>query len=381
MRIRSFHIDAFGTLRDVTAEGLPEAGAVFLGHNEAGKSTLLDFFRSTLVGYPRTRDARERGYLAGQSGLLGGSLTLFSDARGGDIRLIRRPNVAKGEPLLTDAQGRPLDPALWERLLGGVPREVYASVYGFSLSELQSFASLTAEGVRNALYGASFGMAGLKSPGAALKKLTGSMEDLFRARGSNPRLSAALKEWEDVRRDMRRAEEDAARYDSLAAERDAAQGRLAALREERAERERERRVLERRKQILSTLAEEIDFTWQYYTLQKIRFDDRIELTSAIDPALRNWRIPSMSLQTLVENAVKHNSITGGNPLHIRIRTEGESFLIENNYTPRSDGDKESLGMGLERIRSVYRFYTEENISISVGAGTFRCRLPLLPPEK
>ena len=41
MRIRSFHIDAFGTLRDVTAEGLPEAGAVFLGHNEAGKSTLL----------------------------------------------------------------------------------------------------------------------------------------------------------------------------------------------------------------------------------------------------------------------------------------------------------------------------------------------------
>ena len=116
-------------------------------------------------------------------------------------------------------------------------------------------------------------------------------------------------------------------------------------------------MLERRKQILSTLAEEIDFTWQYYTLQKIRFDDR------------------------VENAVKHNSITGGNPLHIRIRTEGESFLIENNYTPRSDGDKESLGMGLERIRSVYRFYTEENISISVGDGTFRCRLPLLPPEK
>ena len=143
----------------------------------------------------------------------------------------------------------------------------------------------------------------------------------------------------------------------------------------------DRRVLVRRKQILSTLAEEIDFTWQYYTLQKIRFDDRIELTSAIDPALRNWRIPSMSLQTLVENAVKHNSITGGNPLHIRIRTEGESFLIENNYTPRSDGDKESLGMGLERIRSVYRFYTEENISISVGDGTFRCRLPLLPPEK
>ncbi|MFR4118318.1 MAG: AAA family ATPase [Bilophila wadsworthia] len=206
--------------------------------------------------------------------MLGGSLTLFSDARGGDIRLIRRPNVAKGEPLLTDAQGRPLDPALWERLLGGVTREVYASVYGFSLSELQSFASLTSEGVRNALYGASFGMAGLKSPGAALKKLTGSMEDLFRARGSNPRLSAALKEWEDVRRDMRRAEEDAARYDSLAAERDAAQGRLAALREERAERERERRVLERRLGVWER--------WEEWRLAGVRLE-RLEPVPATFP--------------------------------------------------------------------------------------------------
>lgn len=246
MHIRAFHIDAFGTLRDLTVEGLPEAGAVFLGRNEAGKSTLLDFFRSTLTGYPRTRDARERGYLTGQSGLLGGSLTLFSDVRGGDIRLIRRPNVGKGEPLLTGAEGRPLDAALWERLLGGVTREVYASVYGFSLSELQSFASLTSEGVRSALYGASFGMAGLRSPGAALKKLNGSMEELFRARGTTPRLSAVLKEWEDVRRDMRGAEEDAARYDGLAAERDKARERLAALRAERSGVERERRMLERR---------------------------------------------------------------------------------------------------------------------------------------
>ena len=142
-----------------------------------------------------------------------------------------------------------------------------------------------------------------------------------------------------------------------------------------------RHVLEHRKQILASLADEIGFTWQYYSLQKIRFGDRIELSTAIDPALRNWRIPAMSLQTLVENALKHNRITGCNPLHIRIRTEGESLLIENNFTPRSEGNAESLGVGLERIRSVYRFYTEENISISSDNETFRCRLPLLPPEK
>ena len=142
-----------------------------------------------------------------------------------------------------------------------------------------------------------------------------------------------------------------------------------------------RHVLERRKQILSTLSDEIDFTWQYFSLQKIRFNDRIELTTAIDPGLRNWRIPAMSLQTLVENALKHNRITGHNPLRIRISTEGECLVIENNFTPRGDGHAESLGVGLERIRSVYRFYTEENISISSDGEAFRCRLPLLPPEK
>ncbi len=274
MRIRAFHIDTFGTLRDVTVEGLPDAGAVFLGRNEAGKSTLLDFFRSTLTGYPRTRDVRERGYLAGHSGLLGGGLTLASETAEGDIRLVRRPNVAKGEPSLTDAEGNPLDPALWERLLGGVTREVYASVYGFSLSELQSFSSLTTEGVRNALYGASFGMAGLRSPGAALKKLNAGMEELFRARGANPKLSAALRDWEDARRDVRRAEEDAVRYDALAAERDVLRGRLDALRGERGGLERERRLLERRLGVWER--------WEEWRLAGVRLE-RLEPVPATFP--------------------------------------------------------------------------------------------------
>ena len=142
-----------------------------------------------------------------------------------------------------------------------------------------------------------------------------------------------------------------------------------------------RRVLERRKQILATLVEEVEFTWQYHSLQQIRFGENLELTTTIDPALRNRRIPAMSLQTLVENAVKHNRISARNPLHINIRTEGETLLIENNHTPRDNESSESLGVGLERIRSVYRFYTERNISISIEEGIFRCRLPLLPEEE
>ncbi len=142
-----------------------------------------------------------------------------------------------------------------------------------------------------------------------------------------------------------------------------------------------RHVLERRHEILASVNDEVDFTWQYYSLQKIRFGDRIELITSISPALGNRRIPAMSLQTLVENAVKHNRITAQNPLRIRIATLGEELIIENNYTPRNDEDTASLGVGLERIRSVYRFYTSENLTISTENETFRCRLPLLPADK
>ena len=73
---------------------------------------------------------------------------------------------------------------------------------------------------------------------------------------------------------MRRAEEDAARYDSLTAERDAAQGRLAALREERAERERERRVLERRLGVWER--------WEEWRLAGVRLE-RLEPVPATFP--------------------------------------------------------------------------------------------------
>lgn len=68
MRIRSFHIDAFGTLRDVTVEGLPEAGAVFLGHNEAGKSTLLDFSVPRWLAIPAPVTPANAGILRGNPG-------------------------------------------------------------------------------------------------------------------------------------------------------------------------------------------------------------------------------------------------------------------------------------------------------------------------
>ena len=52
MYIQSFHMDGFGIFSDLTVEGLAPGLSIFLGENEAGKSTCLEFLRTTLAGYP-----------------------------------------------------------------------------------------------------------------------------------------------------------------------------------------------------------------------------------------------------------------------------------------------------------------------------------------
>lgn len=141
-----------------------------------------------------------------------------------------------------------------------------------------------------------------------------------------------------------------------------------------------RYVLERQGNILSPLESEIEFTMKYYFLQKIRFEEQIELHLEVEPTMNQYKIPSMSLQTIVENAIKHNKITPQSPLRITICTHDNCLIIENNYTPREQSNDDSMGVGLERIRSIYNYYTGENIAVTHTADIFRCVLPLLKPQ-
>ena len=167
MYIQSFHMDGFGIFSDVSVENLSPGLSIFLGENEAGKSTCLEFLRTMLIGYPDPRNKEYKripGPLRG--GQPGGSMEQRSDDRG-ILRLTRRPGSNGVVLSLTDPEGKPLEPDMLRQMLSGVSRDVYRNVFGFSLTELEDLNSLTDEGVRNALYGASFGP-GLRSPGEAL---------------------------------------------------------------------------------------------------------------------------------------------------------------------------------------------------------------------
>lgn len=245
MYIESFRIDGFGIFSGVQVENLPPGLSIFLGRNEAGKSTCLEFLRSMLTGYPdpRSREAK-RSYAPLRGGQAGGSLVLRADERE-PLHLTRRPGSGGGMLTLSEADGGMLPPELLRQLLFGVSREVYRNVFGFSLSELESFESLSAEGVRNALYGASFGP-GLRAPGDVLKILERQAEDIFKSGGSKPALNAAIRQLEELRGKIEDVAAECAGFDGLALELSRKKTALADLRRHKSELEEERRLLERR---------------------------------------------------------------------------------------------------------------------------------------
>lgn len=249
MYIESFHIDGFGVLSGVEVDALPPGLSIFLGRNEAGKSTCLEFLRTMLTGYPNPRAAEARRSFAPVSGgTAGGSLVLrhaASDNGEDALHLTRRPGPSGGVLTLNRPDGTPLSPDLLRQLLFGVSRDVYRAVFGFSLGELENFESLGAEGVRNALYGASFGP-GLRAPGEALKLLERQEEEIFKRGGSKPALNAALGQLEALRARIEDVTAECAGFDALAEEFARKKAELSALRRRRAELEDERRHLERR---------------------------------------------------------------------------------------------------------------------------------------
>lgn len=215
MRLLSFHADGFGILAQTGAEDLGPGINIFLGDNEAGKSTCLAFLRAMLTGYPSGRKERQTSQPL-RGGQAGGSLTLESGPHG-LLHLHRRPGPGSGRLQLTGPDGAPVPESLLEQLFRGIDRQVYRNVFGFSLGELQRFESLDDEAVRHALYGASFGT-GLRSPADVLRALQQQADTIYRPQGRKLPLNVRTDVWQELRARIRQADAQSSRYDALCAQ-------------------------------------------------------------------------------------------------------------------------------------------------------------------
>ena len=97
-----------------------------------------------------------------------------------------------------------------------------------------------------------------------------------------------------------------------------------------------RYVLNSQKLTWADLAAEMSFTQSYILLMKMRFEDNLRINLDICEEYLNYHILAMTVQLLIENAVKHNEISSSHPLEIKICCRDEKLIVSNNKQKRTD---------------------------------------------
>ena len=137
-----------------------------------------------------------------------------------------------------------------------------------------------------------------------------------------------------------------------------------------------RYVLEQKDKELVSVEEEIDFAKTYCELLKTRFEDAVTFEFNISDEDKKGFVVPLSLQLLLENAIKHNFATSSKPLNIKIFAEKGNLIIENNLQTRELANK-STGVGLANIVSRYNLLTNRNVFVEKSETFFRVKLPIL----
>ena len=140
-----------------------------------------------------------------------------------------------------------------------------------------------------------------------------------------------------------------------------------------------RYIIQNGQSTLMTLDEELKFVEAYSYLFKIRYADKLFFDIDIEEKYRTWTLPALSLQPLIGNAVKHNTITRSKPFHISIRTENGWLVVSNPKVPKLEPEP-STGIGLENLRNRWNLITGSDIEIVDDGATFSVRMPLQNPS-
>ncbi len=140
-----------------------------------------------------------------------------------------------------------------------------------------------------------------------------------------------------------------------------------------------RYVLEQKNKEVVTVAEELEFAKLYISLLKMRFEDSIIFQYPENLKNPEAKVVPLSLQLILENAVKHNQVTTKNPLRIQIEENDNSLTITNNLQPKKV-IKESTGVGLKNIRQRYKLLTNQIVSAITEDKKFIITIPTLQIE-
>lgn len=137
-----------------------------------------------------------------------------------------------------------------------------------------------------------------------------------------------------------------------------------------------RYILEVKEDKCIPLAEELKILEAYAFLLKTRFGNNFNLSIDVPESMRQKEVVPFALQLLVENALKHNIVSKGQPLHISVKAINDELIIENNLQKKQQVEN-STGIGLKNIRNRYGLITKRAISVAETPHFFTVVLPLI----
>lgn len=212
MRLETLHVDGFGALCDFKVEEISDGLVVFLGPNEAGKSTLLDFVSGVLFGFPRRDNPRHRAPVRG--GRHGGSLVLADGGRRGaaeQLWRVERYAGSHGGLAVRCPDGSEGSADDLRAVLGGADEALFRAVFAVDLSELGSAAAMTSSEVRELLFSASI-VGQRRSASRAIDTLKRRRLELARARQPDAPANRLWAQLEAVRGQLADAAREAGGY-------------------------------------------------------------------------------------------------------------------------------------------------------------------------
>jgi hypothetical protein len=135
-------------------------------------------------------------------------------------------------------------------------------------------------------------------------------------------------------------------------------------------------LLSKQKETVS-LREELEFVYAYIYLNKTRFRENLKVQHDIPEEVMEQRVAPLSLQILVENALKHNVISRDKPLNLKISVDRFGYIVVENNVQKKNILEKSTKTGLENIVNRYALLSTKEVEIVSTAELFSVRLPLI----
>jgi len=137
-----------------------------------------------------------------------------------------------------------------------------------------------------------------------------------------------------------------------------------------------RYILQSKDQDLLTVKEELKFLESYMHLIKERYRDNFNVKITISKELLQKKIPTLALQLLMENAVKHNEISTEKPLYVEVFNEQDHLVVRNTLQKRT-GPVESTHTGLSNLNMRFKLHMDQEIKILQDDGYFSVKIPIV----